>query len=140
MPTNRIYFPNAGTRATIVAMQSLFVIQLHQTQNGNHFDLMLEQGQSLLTFQMPLPLCDFQAGQELSVTRLPDHRKLYLTYEGEISDGRGQVHIVDRGRYQMAEKNANFWVIIFSGQQAQGVFCIRDPSGPYSYIRRLGPN
>lgn len=101
---------------------------------------MLEQEQCLLTFQMPRELREFTFEQELPVTRLADHRKLYLTYEGDISGGRGRVQIVDRGSYQIIEKDANFWRINFSGQGAQGVFSIRDPSGPLSYIRRLRPN
>ena len=35
---------------------------------------------------------------ELKCQRIADHRKDYLTYEGEISGGRGRVTRVDAGR------------------------------------------
>lgn len=69
-----------------------------------HWDLMLDQASGLLTFQLPcLPKCNAAPGpggaverpsasaEILKVTRLPDHRRLYLTFEGEISGGRGHV-------------------------------------------------
>ena len=35
-----------------------------------------------------------------SATRLPDHRKHYLDYEGEISGNRGTVARIDAGTYE----------------------------------------
>ena len=39
-------------------------------------------------------------------TKLADHRRIYLTYEGEISDGRGRVSIESEGEFE-TEQSAN---------------------------------
>jgi len=55
-----------------------------------HFDLMFEKsiGKDLKTFAVEeLPRLD----QQVDLTVLPDHRSAYLTYEGEVSRGRGFV-------------------------------------------------
>ena len=36
--------------------------------------------------------------EDLEVTRLADHRRMYLEYEGEVSGGRGEVMQVAEGR------------------------------------------
>jgi hypothetical protein len=39
-------------------------------------------------------------------TKLADHRRIYLSYEGEISDGRGRVSIESEGEFE-TEQSAN---------------------------------
>lgn len=59
---------------------------------------MLETDSALMTWSIP-PQC---LGESFacSATRLPDHRKEYLDYEGEVSDNRGMVSRVDAGVYE----------------------------------------
>lgn len=68
----------------------------------DHWDLMLEHGNVLVTFELerlPTGAGEFQA------RRLPDHRLAYLEYEGHISGNRGQVFRLDRGLYQEVHCN-----------------------------------
>ena len=73
-----------------------FVILHHQIHDSEHWDLMLEHGDSLLTWQLPL-LPDSLSRVQVSCRRLADHRKEYLTYEGPVSKNRGTVTRVDSG-------------------------------------------
>jgi hypothetical protein len=77
-----------------------FTISHHTgAKEGDHFDLLLEQGDSLRTFR--LKAAEFQAPQ--AAVPIPDHRKLYLDYEGPISSGRGRVRVVETGTYEIDE-------------------------------------
>jgi hypothetical protein len=70
-----------------------FVVQEHTTGEGDvHYDLMIEDGQVLVTFQLEAPPAPGVTGR-----RSFDHRARYLDYEGEISAGRGRVAIWDQG-------------------------------------------
>jgi hypothetical protein len=63
----------------------------------DHWDLMLEHGGVLVTFELDrLP---WEPGV-FETRRLGDHRLAYLDYEGHISGNRGQVIRLDRGQYQ----------------------------------------
>ena len=74
-----------------------FVVQRHERAADPHFDIMLEHAGSLRTWSArEAP----EMGGEQEVRSLPDHRVDYLTYEGEISGGRGTVTIWDRGTYR----------------------------------------
>ncbi len=64
---------------------------------ASHWDLLFENGDLLLTFRL-FQLCE-SAPVELSATRLPDHRRPYLEYEGEVSGGRGTVSQVATGNF-----------------------------------------
>lgn len=48
-----------------------------------------------------------QEPQTTNCTRLEDHRAIYLTFEGEISGGRGQVRQIDGGECWLLESNAD---------------------------------
>ena len=77
-----------------------FTISHHTgAKEGDHFDLLLEQGETLRTFR--LKAAEFQAPQ--AAVPIPDHRKLYLDYEGPISGGRGRVRVVETGTYETDE-------------------------------------
>jgi hypothetical protein len=72
-----------------------FVLLEHQW-DGVHWDLMLESGESLRTWAIDAPVV---AGADLPARALPDHRRIYLDYEGAISGGRGTVRRIDQGVY-----------------------------------------
>ena len=76
----------------------------HETPDGGgHYDWMIERPDTgtsrppLATWRVELPPWRWSAAAELELTPLPDHRRVYLDYEGPISGGRGRVHRVDRG-------------------------------------------
>src|SRR5580693_5814528 len=73
-----------------------FALLIHDSPRGLHYDLLLETGSVLKTWALPkLP----EAGVEIECEALPDHRPVYLDYEGPISGGRGSVSRWDRGEF-----------------------------------------
>lgn len=73
-----------------------FALLIHDSPRGLHYDFLLEAGDVLKTWALPrLP----EAGVEIPCDVLPDHRPLYLDYEGPISGGRGTVSRWDRGEF-----------------------------------------
>jgi|GEM_PF-1227175 len=65
----------------------------------------------LLTFEAPLPP-DEWVNNKFGVTRLPDHRPLYLNYEGPISGDRGNVIRVQSGQIQWKVLEADLLVLL----------------------------
>ena len=74
-----------------------FVVLHHTGIDRPHFDLLVEiPGKSLLmAWRIVTPPETWGAG--VVAERLPDHRSLYMTYEGEISGNRGSVARVAGG-------------------------------------------
>src|ERR1019366_9850463 len=62
-----------------------------------HWDLMLEADGGLLTWRLGQPPLPSSAA--IKATRLPDHRMMYLDYEGPISGDRGTVKRWDAGNF-----------------------------------------
>ncbi|MCA9269626.1 MAG: hypothetical protein KDA41_14190 [Planctomycetales bacterium] len=82
-----------------------FALLLHETPpehaRPTHWDLLLEDGAALLTWALddaPAP------GAAVAAQQLPDHRREYLTYEGPVSDNRGQVSQVDAGEFEWIDR------------------------------------
>jgi hypothetical protein len=76
-----------------------FVILHHQSASEYHWDVMLETDSALTTWSIP-PQCPPGMSFVCTATPLPDHRKHYLDYEGEVSGNRGVVSRVDAGTYE----------------------------------------
>jgi len=60
-----------------------------------HWDLLIESGDVLYAWRLsecPAP------GRRVSAERIPDHRSLYLNYEGRVSGDRGTVARVCAGQ------------------------------------------
>jgi hypothetical protein len=100
-----------------------FVILHHRLTDGEHWDLMLEQGESLLTWQLArepvrtdcLPIPARQTGP---------HRKAYLTYEGPISGGRGEVRRVDSGWVEFVAVSSDSYRLQLRGRRLLGAFTL----------------
>jgi hypothetical protein len=91
-------------------MHSLrYVILRHDGVTEPHFDLLLETypGSMLSTWRLQ----QWPIEQRAQATRLRDHRRLYLDYEGEIGGHRGFVHRVAAGQCEVAVGEANVWTI-----------------------------
>src|SRR5262245_48875567 len=73
-----------------------FVILEHDYPE-RHWDFMVEVGESLWTWRLPvLP----QPGMgPIPATRIGDHRRAYLDYEGPVSGNRGTVVRREAGSY-----------------------------------------
>jgi len=107
----------------IVEPQSArFAILRHESPTGLHWDLLLEMGSVLRTFALPsLP----EPGAEIACKPLPDHRLMYLDYEGEISGGRGAVVRHDRGQYQIVSERNDELVLNLRGEKIVGRVSLR---------------
>lgn len=99
-----------------------FVIHHHRTV-PDHYDLMFEQGESLLSFRIAED--DIGAlidGRHVTAEKIQDHRKDYLSYEGPVSCDRGHVEIVDSGEYRLIETGNGFFRAGFTGKKLDGIF------------------
>jgi hypothetical protein len=76
-----------------------FVVLRHEGVASPHFDLMVEvtPDSPLITWR-----CDrWPIDRPTALTFLPDHRNLYLEYEGPISGDRGYVTRIEAGTYTL---------------------------------------
>lgn len=95
-----------------------------------HWDLLLEQPAAerlrawrLLTEPAPETLCRAEP--------LPDHRPVYLDYEGPVSGGRGTVQRWDWGEYAVVDSPGSELSLRCQGRR--GLVLARlcsDPTGP----------
>jgi len=112
--------PDARSTVTLPPMGS-FVFLEHQypppQESDNHWDLMFESGDGLVTFATE-PL--LVSGSSSRARLLPLHRVDYLDYEGPISDNRGHVRRLDRGYYRQIEPASQGLTIEVSGQMFVG--------------------
>ena len=101
-----------------------FVIQEHVVGDESHWDLMLQQGDTLATWQVLIEPINWRTGA-IECCRLSDHRLKYLSYQGEISRGRGEVRIVDSGQYQPIEVKEDYWHVSINGGKVNGVLTLK---------------
>ena len=76
-----------------------YTVSLHESKGKSHYDLFLENGDALNAWRISAPP---ETGC-VTVEKICDHRKKYLEYEGEISEGRGKVTIHSQGHYRLFE-------------------------------------
>ena len=86
-----------------------YVILRHEAIAEPHFDLMFETrpGSDLATFRGPLWPID----STTALTRLKDHRRVYLEFEGELSQRRGRVVRIARGECNIEIGENAVWTI-----------------------------
>ena len=97
-------------------MTSRFVI-LEHTYQGVHYDLMLELGDVLRTWRLETPP---EPGRTVGAEPLPDHRLLYLDYEGPISGDRCSVRRWDAGTYTGDASGSNHVCVELHGERLCG--------------------
>ncbi|MEI8379343.1 MAG: DNA polymerase ligase N-terminal domain-containing protein [Planctomycetota bacterium] len=83
-----------------------------------HWDFLLEEGESCRTWRL---LSAPNSSDEIIAERLPDHRLLYLTYEGPVSGNRGSVSLWDTGTYESITDGANDFSVKLSGRTLKGI-------------------
>jgi len=96
-----------------------FVIQQHECASQRHWDLMLENGPALATWQVHKQP-GLWAGESVTCHKIADHRMKYLSYQGPISGRRGDVHIVAAGTYQLMEACEKKWHLVLCGDKISG--------------------
>ena len=97
-----------------------FVLLRHElppaSGRDSHFDLMLERNGVLRTWA-----CDASPlGGTVTATQLPDHRLVYLEYEGPVSDARGTVSRIESGTYQPLRESADEFRARLAGVAMRG--------------------
>jgi DNA polymerase Ligase (LigD) len=115
-----------------------FVLLEHRW-DGVHWDLMLQRGEVLRTWAIDAPVV---AGADLPARALPDHRIVYLDYQGDVSGNRGTVRRVDEGTYAAIRWEEARVRIRLEGAQLVGEAELRQAGlksdGGSSWIFRLG--
>jgi len=82
-----------------------------------HWDFMLEAGDTLRTWR----LHDSPESQRgILADALPHHRLHYLSYEGPVSRGRGEVRRWDWGEYVSVTDEPSCVEVTLSGQRLRG--------------------
>ena len=94
-----------------------------------HWDLMLEEAGVLKTWRLPEPPAMDPASDETSLDliaeSLPDHRLVYLEYEGPVSGERGTVTRWDKGSFTLLEKKEGLYVALMTGEELAGRVTLR---------------
>ena len=109
-------------------MPTRFVILHHRLADGEHWDLMLEHGEILLTWQLAREPTGSKVLPILA-RRIQDHRKAYLEYEGSISGDRGFVRRVDEGSANISRLTARHCRFDLTGERLSGRFVISSDDG-----------
>jgi hypothetical protein len=94
-----------------------FVVLQHDHPEGLHWDFMLDRGESLATWSLPMPPA---LGHVLPARLLADHRREYLDYEGPVSGDRGAVVRWDEGHFEWIESNGPRVVVDLWGRKLVG--------------------
>ncbi|MCG8407380.1 MAG: hypothetical protein MI923_19450 [Phycisphaerales bacterium] len=100
-----------------------FVVLFHTQKQGDHFDLMIDDGSLLATWktrQAPETARD----RELDCLRIGNHRRIYLDYEGPISGDRGDVTQHDAGQCLVEVQTESRWDVTFEGKRLNGHFTL----------------
>ncbi len=101
-----------------------FVIQQHTRGPDIHWDFMLEMQGILQTYRLdksPQQLADNPAA---GAVKISDHPLKFLTYEGLVNKGLGEVSIADSGTYKMPNQSNDRIDLVLSGKILKGKFTL----------------
>ena len=115
---------------------SSFVILMH-THPKPHYDLLvdLDESSDLATWQIAEEIDGEFTSFE--VRRISDHRRAYLTYEGEVSNNRGSVKRIDEGSLTCHKSTSDAVEITMRGSLLSGRFELRQISGDRWRLTRI---
>jgi hypothetical protein len=91
-----------------------------------HWDFLLERGEALQTWRL-LTVPDSPG--EITAEPLPDHRLMYLDYEGPVSNGRGVVSRWDTGDYNIVQETTERLEVELTGERLTGRFILERAVG-----------
>ncbi len=100
-----------------------FVIQEHTKPDDLHWDLMLECGDILQTYRLGNPPEEILISPA-AAEKISDHPMRFLTYEGLVNDGKGNVKIADSGTYQETESTESSIKLKLDGKILTGKFLL----------------
>ncbi len=105
-----------------IKMTKHFVIHKHTIDGQTHWDLMIEWGDILKTWRLENPP-EKLATVKTKATPIFDHDKKFLSYQGPVNNGKGNVEIVEQGNCIIASETNNEIKINFEGNKLNGLFC-----------------
>lgn len=87
-----------------------YVVLRHEGIAEPHFDLMFETspGSILATWRST----DWPVSRNSKLTPLSNHRAAYLTYEGPLSDNRGQIRRIAHGHHRIEQSDWHEWITV----------------------------
>ena len=95
---------------------------LEHVWNGVHWDVLLEDGAVLKTWELSV---EPVLGVATRATPKADHRLHYLDYEGEIGGGRGFVRQWDAGALVWRKQGPDAFIADLSGRRLVGTVEIK---------------
>lgn len=105
------------------ALQSVILIhhpprdKADATPADLHFDWLFESADTtesehtLESYRLMTPLHEWEYDKPEKIVKMPMHRKAYLTYEGPISDNRGEVERLDAGTVKIEHDDGHYLLI-----------------------------
>ncbi|MFN0196428.1 MAG: DNA polymerase ligase N-terminal domain-containing protein [Planctomycetaceae bacterium] len=94
---------------------------LHHDHPVIHWDLLLEHEDTLRSWRLvTLPT----SGEVVQAEWIPDHRLLYLDYEGPVSQNRGTVSRWDRGVFEWIRDETDEIEIHVDGEKLSGTMTL----------------
>ena len=100
-----------------------FVIQEHSLGPDTHWDFMLEIADSLQTYRLDKAPAEL-LHRPANAVKIFDHPLKFLTYEGPVNDGRGNVRIVEAGTFQILHQDQNRFDLALTGRLLKGKFTL----------------
>ena len=100
-----------------------FVIQQHSTDPDVHWDFMLESGGILQTYRLDKAPSE-ALHLAVNATKIFDHLLKFLTYQGPVNKGRGNVRIAESGTYKIVHQAHNRIELDLNGKILKGKFTL----------------
>ena len=100
-----------------------FVIQRHTRGKKVHWDLMLEAGEALETYRLSMPPGRLMK-EKCPAEKIFEHPLRFLTYEGPVNKGEGNVEIADSGTYNVIQQLQDCIEMEMDGEILRGRFAL----------------
>lgn len=97
-----------------------------------HWDVLLEDGAACRAWRL---LACPETQDEISAEALPDHRLMYLDYEGPVSGNRGTVSVWDAGTFEWLVDQEGVLELRMSGRRVIGVVRLVHSDGVWVWMQ-----
>ncbi|MCA9242538.1 MAG: hypothetical protein KDA32_01180 [Phycisphaerales bacterium] len=104
---------------------------------GTHWDLLIESASGAALWAWRLAEDPTAGAASLACERNADHRPVYLTFSGELSDRRGCVERVDGGVVSVRPSDDGLW-LCFEGEALNGAYSLQPADGVGRFTRAGG--
>ena len=101
-----------------------FVIHKHTRGTNIHRDLMLEADEGLETYRLNLSPGRL-IKESCRAEKIFEHPLKFLTYEGPVNKGEGNVEIEDRGTFKVIQQQQDCIEMEMDGEILQGRFVLK---------------